>query len=668
MNFRELKSFLVQQSQMKNETRQLSLDYRPDIDGLRGIAVLAVVGFHASPSNFRGGFIGVDVFFVISGFLITGLILGQLELHRFSLAEFYARRIRRLFPALIAVMLVVWVAGWRFLLVDEYQLLGKHIAASAAFVPNVVFWNEINYFDVEAGRKQLLHLWSLGVEEQYYLVWPALVYLFLRYRFFLPGVAVLFLLSFAANVVLTRQSPDAAFYLPHTRFWELLTGSLLAIVGVSRNAAATARLPRPVVALCTPNATPAINDVKSLAGLILILASISLIRRGSAFPGWWALLPTLGAALVISAGPEARINRFILAHPIMVLAGLISYPLYLWHWPLLSLAYMAEGGHLTKFVKFAAVGAAFPLAWLTYRFIEQPVRFGVRARRLKTALLIVAMILMGALGLWTYRNEGFPSRFPDEIVKILRHPYEIRTEYRHKKCFLAERDQTEYADECLDKETSPPRPLVFLWGDSHAAHLYPGLKELQNKLPFRLAQFTGCELLDEPRLRHCLAINEKIRKVIAQERPKIVILAMRWSQYTGSLDDSVAKLVSFLRSNGVAKIFLVGPPPQWKPDLKTALAYFYLAEGKLPDRMEYGLVNFDRLVRQDQQLSRLAKELGVNHLSAINALCTKDGCITRVGATPDGLIAADSDHYPRRGSIYFLNAVASDLEAAIKQP
>jgi peptidoglycan/LPS O-acetylase OafA/YrhL len=651
---------------MKNGIKQLSLDYRPDIDGLRGIAVLAVVGFHASPSNFRGGFIGVDVFFVISGFLITGLILNHVASHRFNLTEFYARRIRRLFPALIAVMLAVWIAGWRFLLVDDYQLLGKHIAASAAFIPNFVFWNEINYFDVEAARKQLLHLWSLGVEEQYYLVWPALVYLFFRYKSFLPGVAVLFLASFAVNLALTGQSPDAAFYLPHARFWELLTGSLLAIVAVPRNPGATPWLPRPVAALCTPNATPMINDVKSLAGLILVLASISLVRRGSAFPGWWALLPTVGAALVISAGPRARINQFILAHPAMVLGGLISYPLYLWHWPLLSLAYIAEGGHLTKFVKFAAVGAAFPLAWLTYRFVEQPIRFGMRARRLKTALLIAAMILIGALGAWTYRNEGFPGRFPDELVKILRHPFDIRAEYRYKKCFLAERDQTEYADECLERETSLPRPLVFLWGDSHAAHLYPGLRELQKKLSFRLAQFTGCEPLDESRLRHCLAVNERIRKVVAEERPKIVVLAMRWSQHRGNLEESLRKLVLFLREQGVAKIFLVGPPPQWKPDLKTALAYFYFAEGRLPDRMQYGLVNFDRLVRQDQELERVAKELGVNHLSAIKALCTKDGCITRVGDTPDSLIAADSDHYPGRGSIYFLESVAPELDAALK--
>src|SRR5262245_40012984 len=299
---------------------QLSHGYRPDVDGLRAVAVLAVLAYHAFPSLAPGGFAGVDVFFVISGYLITGIILDDLERGRFTYRNFYWRRIRRIFPALILVLVACLALGWLVLLPDEYAQLGKHVAAGAGVVSNIALWREAGYFDSAAELKPLLHLWSLGVEEQYYLAWPLLLLLFRRHMGWM--IVALGAASFALNIWMVGTHPTAAFYLPFTRFWELLAGSYLAFAVRKEN-------PSPYF---------------SMVGAGLIVLGFILLEPQKAFPGWWALLPVLGAALLIRAGPQGWVNRRVLAHPAMVFVGLISYPLYLWHWPLLTYARIVHGG------------------------------------------------------------------------------------------------------------------------------------------------------------------------------------------------------------------------------------------------------------------------------------------------------------------------------------
>src|SRR5437870_5550894 len=208
--------------------------YRPDIDGLRALAVLSVVAFHAFPTSLPGGFLGVDVFFVISGYLISTIILENLDKGAFSLAEFYGRRVRRIFPALLVVLLASYVFGWLALLADEYAQLGKHIAAGAGFVSNLVLWNEVGYFDRSADTKPLLHLWSLGIEEQFYLAWPLLLWFSWKRRFVAPVVLALAALSFIATALWSNVDAVATFYSPLTRFWELLGGSMLAWLALRR--------------------------------------------------------------------------------------------------------------------------------------------------------------------------------------------------------------------------------------------------------------------------------------------------------------------------------------------------------------------------------------------------------------------------------------------------
>ncbi len=349
--------------------------YRPDIDGLRAIAVFAVIGFHAFPENVVGGFVGVDVFFVISGFLISSLILGDLEKERFSLSRFYDRRIRRIFPALILVMAASLAIGWLILVPDEYASLGKHLISSALFVENFVLWKEGGYFDTSAQAKPMLHLWSLAIEEQFYIFWPLLLAWGWKRKLSVPIItAIIAALSFSANVLAARIDPFADYYLPITRFWELMIGGFLAHISLNR-----------------PDLLRQNKNLQGLTGIVLIVLSVFLIHEKLSFPGWWALLPALGTALVISAGPKAYINEKLLSNKLLVSAGLISYPLYLWHWPLLSFGYTINP-LLPGLDKALLVVTAIIAAVLTYRLIEFPIR---RGRQLPH----VPLYLAGALSL-----------------------------------------------------------------------------------------------------------------------------------------------------------------------------------------------------------------------------------------------------------------------------
>lgn len=386
--------------------------YRPDIDGLRAIAVLCVVAFHAFPSLLPGGFIGVDVFFVISGFLISGIILGNLERNDFSFSSFYGRRIKRIFPALLVVLLATYILGWNVLLVEEYQQLGKHIAGGAGFVSNLLLWRESGYFDNAAATKPLLHLWSLGVEEQFYVFWPLILWFAWKRRInLLLAMCVIGALSFGLNLIQTSANPTAAFYSPLTRFWELMLGAILAYISFHRR---TEPVPiggfsSRIVAVFggAEKALPWLRASGAMVGAILIALGAVVIRESN-FPGAWALLPALGSLLVIWAGAGAWLNRVVLANPVLVWIGLISYPLYLWHWPLLSIARIVQG-EPTSLTRGALVLLSVVLAWLTTQIVEKPVRFG-KGGALGVWALVVLMLTVGGTGLYTNLHNGLEAR------------------------------------------------------------------------------------------------------------------------------------------------------------------------------------------------------------------------------------------------------------------
>ena len=401
--------------------------YRAEIDGLRAFAILSVVIYHAFPKALTGGFIGVDVFFVISGYLITAHIFASLDAGNFSFPAFLGRRIRRLFPALVLVMATSLVFGSLALVADEFQQLGKHVASGAAFIVNFVLIGEAGYFDTVADKKPMLHLWSLAVEEQFYLVWPLVLWLAWKLRFNILGLTILVaIVSFYINLRFAVSKPTEVFFWPFSRFWELLSGSILAWLTLYRRAAmdqAKARIDRFLGRMVTPGNTPRTTafteNAMAVSGLGLLIYGFAEINSDMPFPSTWALVPVTGAILVIAAGANAWSNRIFMMNPVAIWFGLISYPLYLWHWPLLSLLQIVEGGDTPhRDARTGAVILAIIFAWLTVRFVEKPLRFGRRNVRLKIIGLVSAMTCLGVTGLAISLSDFSETRgFEDLLIK-----------------------------------------------------------------------------------------------------------------------------------------------------------------------------------------------------------------------------------------------------------
>lgn len=383
--------------------------YRPDIDGLRAVAVLSVVAFHAFPAWMKGGFIGVDVFFVISGFLISTIIFENLDRGTFSFADFYARRIKRIFPALLLVLIASFAFGWLVLIADEFKQLGKHIAAGAGFVSNLVLWSEAGYFDNSAETKPLLHLWSLGIEEQFYIFWPFVLWFAWKRKFNLLTLTIIVaLISFSLNLKGIKQNSVATFYSPQTRFWELLSGSILAWLAIYKKNAIkpyTLKIDGWLAKVIYRESVEVngrtLSNVIAFVGVLLLAYGFLRINKDLSFPGKWAVIPVLGGILIILAGPQAWVNRKILSNKIAVWFGLISFPLYLWHWPLLSFARIVESELPSRNIRIAAVVLSVVLAWVTYNFVERPLRFG-KPSRVKVYVLVIVMAIVGSLGYYSY--------------------------------------------------------------------------------------------------------------------------------------------------------------------------------------------------------------------------------------------------------------------------
>jgi peptidoglycan/LPS O-acetylase OafA/YrhL len=359
-----------------------SLKYRPDIDGLRAVAVLAVIGFHAFPQRIPGGFVGVDIFFVISGYLISLVILEDLRSGKFRFRVFYERRVRRIFPALLLVLIATLAFGWFALLKPEFRSLGQRAAGGAAFVSNFLLLDTRGYFAVRSDSEPLLHLWSLAIEEQFYIVWPFVFYIAWSRKWNLLGmVALLTAASLALNLWAFHGNGES-FFLPSTRAWELGVGALLAVAAPS---------------LALP-AQGVLREWMAAAGLLAMILAILFFNQELPYPGALTLIPVLGAALTIAAGAGAWLNRRLLSVPPLVGCGLISYPLYLWHWPLLSLGHIVVGDGFSARRRGIVVLVSMVLAFLTYAVIEKPIRFGPQGSR-KALILLGLMFVAGCVGL-----------------------------------------------------------------------------------------------------------------------------------------------------------------------------------------------------------------------------------------------------------------------------
>jgi peptidoglycan/LPS O-acetylase OafA/YrhL len=396
---------------------ELHPKYRPDIDGLRAVAVLAVIVFHAFPNWVKGGFIGVDIFFVISGFLISTILFENLDRGSFGFYEFYARRIKRIFPALILVLSACFIFGWFILNADEFRQLGKHIAGGSGFISNIIFWREAGYFDNAGETKPLLHLWSLGIEEQFYIFWPILLCFCWKRSFNLLIITIIVAsASFILNLNGVKHDIVATFYSPQSRFWELLSGSILAWLALYKQRLFL-NYKKEIQIWFTKNfhiGRPEADEfffdsTLSIIGAIFLLTGFWLINKDAHFPGALATVPVLGALFMIAAGPKAYVNRTILSNKIVTWFGLISFPLYLWHWPLLSFARIVEDKSPSLSMRIYIIILSIILAWFTYRFVERPIRLS-RHSWIKVGALIFLMLIVGYVGYNTYSRDGLEFR------------------------------------------------------------------------------------------------------------------------------------------------------------------------------------------------------------------------------------------------------------------
>jgi len=493
------------------------MKYRPDVDGLRAVAVLPVVLFHAGIAGFDGGFVGVDVFFVISGYVITLRMLDDLENGTFSIIDFYERRVRRIFPALFFMMAVTTIVAAVLFLPPNFEDFSKSAVATALFGSNFYFWRFSGYFEPGAQLRPLLHTWSLAVEEQYYIFMPIAMYV--AYRFFRAKWLLVFLpvvlISFGLSVYATATAPTANFFLLPTRAWELLLGALLALA------------PPPV------SSRRIWSEAAGIVGLGLICLAVFTYSEDTPFPGIGALAPCLGAALVIYSGaPRSTLVGSVLSWRPLVGVGLLSYSLYLAHWPIVVFLRYVTLRDPTILESVFIVASSFALAYFSWRFVEQPFRrrgSGMTRRWLFSAgaAAMAAMTLIGAAGAMT---GGFAFRYPDFKPQ----PLTADGAWKERECFLMS-DQTwqEWGGEnCL--VTTGNAENALLWGDSFAAHYVPGIAANAGSIPYNVFNHTaaGCPpILDyfSYALPNCQELNRHTLDVIRQHDIKAVIMSARWS-------------------------------------------------------------------------------------------------------------------------------------------
>lgn len=556
-----------------NQTSQHKSDYRKEIDGLRAFAVLSVVVFHAFPSWLKGGFIGVDVFFVISGFLITCHIFENLNKGQFSFNDFFGRRIRRIFPALILVMVCSLLFGWFALLANEYAQLGKHVASGAGFITNFILVGESGYFDNAAETKPMLHLWSLAVEEQFYIVWPLALWLSWKRKFNLLTLSIIVAgVSFYLNLRFVKTQPIETFFLPIGRFWELLSGSFLAWLLMYKAELITnvklwvdKYVVKIIYAKDVADNGSTVSNLMSFFGLLLLSYGVIRINQSLAFPSKWALIPVLGAVLVIASGSKAWPNRLFLMNPIAIWFGLISYPLYLWHWPILSFLQIIEGETPDGYARIGAVLLSIGLAWGTYRFIERPIR-SVGLWKIKTISLAVLMAIVGAFALFIHTSDGRllpvgPKQFVADTVKVS--PKREECHFPLKNDF-AERTVCSYFGSTKS---------IAVFGNSHSVELAYGIAELLRESKIGVVHHTmsGCEhnygLSNLNEKQSICAIWEAsvVHDLKVDETITTVVVSFRNEAYLNNLDAQTAlvdMLNELISANKEVILVLQAPMPK----------------------------------------------------------------------------------------------------------
>ena len=616
--------------------------YRADVDGLRAVAVIAVLLFHAGLSRFSGGFVGVDVFFVISGFVIALSLFRDLDAGRFSLSGFFARRALRILPALTAVLLGTLLVSLFTVPPLYFGAFADSLIAASLFFSNVHFWDTSSYFNSDSPFRPLLHTWSLGVEEQFYLAAPILLLLIQRFlgRRWRLVVTLCLLLSFGLNLFGSYHGHlDAAFYLPVTRAWEFLLGVLIAL------------MPRPSLAR-------GLREAGTMAGLALILGPVMIYGPATLFPGMAALWPCLGAVLVIWFGgpPGAFVSRG-LGWPPVVWIGRLSYSLYLVHWPVLVLAPFIFMRRLSFVETLAALAVCFLLAWLLYRLVETP----LRRSRWKTSTVLVTAIAcaVGTAGAG-WLGEGINARYFAHRPGYEREPDMSGAEQAWSVgvCLLVNGQPVSdwSSDACTFGKGADPAVLLF--GDSFAAHYVPGLKAASADKDVRIMEYAmeGCAPTlapDSPGTASCRAFREHVLNIVEQMDVKHVIIASSWLEYGTAPSSQIESTLTGLKAAGV-DVTLIGQSPNFYIP-----PYLILARSVPPGAPDADLPLSAQARAMNRRLAAIAVRVGVQFIDPTEALCPDGQCRVRVAGedfyldyghfTPAGSVRAVEAYFPYPG-------------------
>jgi peptidoglycan/LPS O-acetylase OafA/YrhL len=644
----------------KGSSAELALThpkYRPDIDGLRAIAVLSVVIYHAFPDTLKAGFMGVDIFFVISGYLISSIIFENIDRGSFSFGQFYGRRIKRIFPALTLVLLSCLVFGWFGLLGDEFKQLGKHMAAGAGFVSNFFLWQESGYFNNAAETKPLLHLWSLAIEEQFYIVWPLVVWLTWKRKWsFLSVFIGLGVASFAYNVHLVRLDPTATFFSPATRIWELLAGVLLAYMKV-----------RPTA--WQPSQRQL--HVASTFGVALLAFGLYRIDKGRPYPGTWALLPILGSFCLIFAGPTAWFNRLVLSNRLLVWVGLISFPLYLWHWPMLSFMRIVESETPSLGYRVLAVGLSVLLAWITYYFVEKPIRANGKST-LKIVVLTTCVAASGLAGLVIFQNSGVTTRVAAQINGV--NSWDNLTFATPCK-FIT--NGPNHDDWCNIGNAPDKSPTTVLIGDSVGNGFAPMLlsyakvHSTTGKAPFVFRQFGrgACPMLNGIGSMRCAELTAAATNYI-DKTPSIdtVILAANWPLYfygfdwtdknfitAAQFEEVIKQTITQYQSKGKRVIVFLAPPTGANPRACVVRPLRLTNENKCQFSLQDAMNN-SRSYRA--AFVALLDQLNVNYFDPFQYMCDQTSCQVTDGTR---IYYVDYEHFSVFGGQFLADAAKVDL-------
>ncbi|AWA42102.1 acyltransferase [Pseudomonas fluorescens] len=588
---------------------------RRDIDGLRALAVIPVVLFHFGFSTFSGGFVGVDVFFVISGFLITTILFREISAQRFSFIDFWARRARRIIPALSVVMLVTLALGWLLLTAKDFAELGRTVRYQSLFISNILFMREDGYFQPASDLKPLLHTWSLAVEEQYYIFFPLLMAVLIRYfRHWRWMLFAVLLVSFGLNIANIEHKPEFTFFSLPTRAWELLCGAMLAVIPAPKQAV-----------------RPWLYQAVGLAGLAAVLVAVFTFDKSTVFPGWAALLPVLGTTALIWSGAQgASLTGRLLSLRPLVWVGLLSYSLYLWHWPVFVYANAISIDGIQPVEAIGWIALALGLAWLSLRYIELPFREKrlLASRNAVLAGSLAAIVALVATGSAIRSADGVPQRLTGKALE-----YAQSREWRagQMKCMLVTQDK-ELDKACLVGGNEDVAATQLFWGDSHAAALLPAIENNARRegRPVWLYSMSACPpiLSDDPRQR-CKDFNEQTMERVRSLGIKDVVLASNWSLYVYGREDGDKKVLLNSQDDTV----------------------------QAEQRMAAALKARVAALRATGAQVWLFKEVPLQRKGAINRLTS----LARIGRSAEGLGRPLEEHLARQ---HFLSRLFESMSAA----